>query len=160
MEFIDRYREIINELMDKSFPELKNIKIHLEIKKLENSSMWAKRTFLGKYIVIIDPLKYKNANYNQIEGALAHEFVHFVDYKMQNIFMFLLDKILYKFRGYKIKKERETDRKAIQRGFAKQLYSNRKFRIKKSTKKYIKNILIFYMSPNEIKSYAKSIGKW
>jgi hypothetical protein len=56
--------------------------------------------------------------------------------------------------------EKETDRKTIRRGFARQLYANRSFRFKTSSEEYKKRILRFYLNPEEIKKYAKSINKW
>jgi len=147
--------------VQKRFPELKNIKIHLEIRKLENASMWAKRTFFGKYLVIIDPIKYKDATNKQISGVLPHEFVHFVEYTKMSRFMYFYLGLWYKFsKKFKEKKEKETDRETIRRGFARDLYANRVFRIKTSPPEYKKNVLCFYLIPKEIKKYAMIIGKW
>ena len=123
--------------------------------------MQAKKTLFGKYKVIIDPQKYEFATDEQIRGCLPHELVHFVQFTKLNLFQRLYTSLKYRFfKSFKIKYEKETDRETIRKGFAKQLYANRQFRIKNSSPDYKLRVLRFYLIPEEIKKYAKSIGKW
>ncbi len=159
-KFENRCERLISKVRSK-FPELKNIKLNLEVKELKNSSMRAKKTIFGRYILIIDPIKYEYATDEQIAGCLPHEFVHFAQFTKLNFFKKLYLSLRYRFsKAFKTKYEKKTDRETIQRGFARQLYANRQFRIKNSSLDYKARVLRFYLTPEQIKAYAKKIGKW
>jgi len=152
-----RYKKIIDRVR-KDFPSLNNIKVKLKIQKLKIGSMRATRLY-GGYLMIIDPLKYKTAKDNEIAGGIAHELMHFEDYSKKNwieyFFSFLHYKLSKKFmRDSEIK----TDKLTIQRGYAKELYANRAYRIKRNP--LAEKGKTPYLFPEEIKSYAKKIGKW
>lgn len=163
MDQKERFQKIINYLIKKSFHKLKDNNIKLKVKKIKKGSMRADGYITKFFRITIDPL-YKNATNKQISGAIAHELVHFEDY----LDMCFIDSLLLflKYHFYKKfteKYEKATDKKVIQKGFAKELYANRAFRLKslsKESKNKNKKIARTYLVPDEIKSYAKRIGRW
>ena len=144
----------------KDYPILNNVKIHLKVKKLRKGSMWANRAFYLYYLIKINPEKYEGVSDKELEGGLAHELIHLEDAKKMNLLKFIVIYVRY-YLSKKFAKQWElnTDKKTIERGFAKSLYANRKFRFKRLSKKDRK-IMKNYFGPDKIKSYAKKIGKW
>ncbi|HUS50944.1 MAG TPA: hypothetical protein VMZ91_12325 [Candidatus Paceibacterota bacterium] len=157
---IKESQKIVDQLIKKSFPELRGKKIHIKLKKLKKGSMWANKVLYFYFLIKIDPRKYKGATNNEISGALAHELVHFVEFEEMGFFRYIVRyPFYYLSKKFAQKWELNTDRRTIKRGYARDLFANRKFRLKrlgKIDKKIIRN----YMTPEEIKSYAKRIGKW
>lgn len=144
----------------KDFPPLKDIKIHLKIKKLRKGSMRTNKVFYLYYLIIVDPNKYFGASDNEIIGALAHELIHLEQFKKMGFLEYIISFIKYKISKRFVRRvEIGTDKETVRRGYAKELYANRKFRLKKifhKDRKLIPN----YLFSERIKSYAKKIGKW
>ena len=144
----------------KNFPKLEKVKISLKITKLKNYSMWAIQIRKGGYKILIDYNRYNDAKPNEICGVLAHELIHFEDYGQRTKFCMILDRILYHFRIYRKLVERSVDKRVIGRGYGKELIANRKRMLEKASAKSLHYNRGVYMLPEEIKSYAKKIGKW
>jgi len=117
--------------------------------------MWAsKRPFY--YILIVDPIKYGDANDRQIIGALAHELMHFETYEKYGWKRYLLEYFGFLFsKRLMAKYERENDIDVIKRGYGKELLANRIYRFSKISKKEHQKIGKCYLMPPEIKQYIK-----
>lgn len=137
-----KHRKIINKLINDSFPKLKRGKIilvGLNFKKYRAGVAW----ILPYVRVIIVSKKTESLNDKKLTGVLVHELCHFEDpKKLRLVFYWLIPKIR------KII-EKETDELAVRKGYARELYESRK-----------DLSVSCYLSPEEIKKYAKSIGKW
>jgi hypothetical protein len=147
-------------VLQKDFPELKYRKIIIKIKPLQGGAMWAGGWFY-RGLIVIDPRKYETAKDNEIIGALVHEMIHIKDYYSWNFlrYLFYVARCSLFREGYK-DIELRTDRETIERGYAKELYNNRIYRLLKSDIIYRMKPSINYMSPKQIKIYAQKIGKW
>ena len=158
--FKEKYEKIVSKTVKRSFPELNDKKVFIKIKNLSGGSMFAGGWFF-RGVILVDIRKYKNANRREIEGALVHELVHIKEYYSWNFFKYFF----YIFRCSLLKMgypqiERKTDKETIRRGYAKQLYACRIFRLFKSHPPYRMKLSESYLTPKEIKKYAQSIGKW
>ena len=157
---IKNYQKIINEIIEKSFPELGG-KVNIKLSSLKVGSMLASKKFKG-FQIMIDVKKYSGASDAQLIGALAHELVHFENYS--GIFGWLrywVENFAFYFSKFLMAKfEKNTDEETIRRGYAKELYLSRVFRLKNISKKYAFQWAKCYLSPEEIKSYAQEIGRW
>jgi len=155
----ERCRKIL-ERIRKDYPILSKSKIKLRIKPLKIGSMFALKK-LFYYVLIVDPIKYKDASDKQITGALAHELMHFETYEKHGWTRYIVEWFAFHFsKKLMSKSERENDRNTIKKGYARELYVNRTYRLSKCPKSYLKKIGLCYLAPKEIKSYAKKIGKW
>jgi hypothetical protein len=114
----------------------------------------------GGYLIIIDDKKYLRAGKKEIAGAFAHELSHFCSYRNKSWAGYFLWYLHYHFsRKFRHKVEIEMDKQAIIRGFARELFANRSFIIKKYPLPKRKENRA-YLTPEEIKEYALSINKW
>ncbi|MHA1550173.1 MAG: hypothetical protein ACTSXV_01825, partial [Alphaproteobacteria bacterium] len=96
----------------------------------------------------------KKFNETELEGLVTHELAHFEIYQQRGWIKTLFFEIVYWISPNRRKKEEEqTDKLAIKRGYAKEIYAIAKKLNKKKIRKH-------YMSPKEIKSYAEWIKKW
>lgn len=154
------YKKIVDHLIKKSFPELKKINVRVIVEKLKRGSMRATRLY-GGYLIIIDPEKYEDAKDNEIIGAIAHELTHFEDYSKKSWIRYFFWFLHYKYsKSFMRDVEIKTDKLTIQRGYARELYSNRCYRASKSRIPLVEKGKRAYLTPEEIKLYAKEIGKW
>jgi len=154
-----RCLKIIQELR-KDYPMLDNAKIYLKIKKLRKGSLWANKAFYLYYLIKVDPEKYKGASDEELKGGLAHELIHLEDAKKMNLFEFIVFFLKYNLsKKFAQNLELLTDKGVIERGYARELYANRKFRFKNLSEKD-KKIMKNYFDPEGVKKYAQSMGKW
>jgi len=154
----DKYSKLINELIEKSFQSLKSKTVI--VKELKNSRFTAKiEPFRRNITVRISSRMNKYSPYFN-KGVLAHELSHMVDWCSMGWFNFnFLRDLKLCFKKYLREEEIRADKIAIQRGYAKNIANQRKMRFKSNNPKDAK-LRKIYWSYNEIKSYAKSIGKW
>ncbi len=148
------FENICQALLSKSrlkFPFLEDVRINLIIKPLKVGSMWAsKRPF--HYVLIIDSHKYKGATNRQINGAIAHELMHFETYERYGWAKYILDNFAFYFsKKLMTRFERDNDKKTICKGFGRDLFENRSFRLSKISKSERAKISSCYLTPNEIK---------
>ena len=162
-KYTKRYQKIVNKVIKESFPELKDKNVLLKVKRLRKGSMktqilWS---LLGKYKLVIDPYKYPDAKENELVGNIAHELVHLSNFAKNSWFRNLTIYFKYKLSKKFLKElEANTDKITVKKGYAKKLLAGRVYRLKKADTKHLKGLRGFYLSPKEIKSYAKKIGKW
>ena len=143
----------------KKYPVLRDTKIHLHVWRQPIGSMMAERLF--GYHIFVDYRKYKYASNTVLIGGLAHELAHLEYFKTRAFLKNLFDTMRYICsRKFKRRVEIKTDKTTIEKGYGKELAVNTEFRLKTASERDINYKKRFYMMPDEIKSYAKKIGKW
>ena len=163
MNYTKKYRKIVNDLIKKSFPKLKNEDVQIyEIPKW--IVWWVNGFVFNRYIFVTSRLREFNIK-AQI-GFFAHELCHVEDSQNRPFFLeffyFMKGNLKWLFFAFSSqKRERKTDLKTIKKGYAKGLYQFEVLREKKFSKKKLSNLLARgYLASRQIKSYAKKIGKW
>lgn len=154
-----KYERIIDGLIRQSFPELEEKRIILLgfiLYKEYAAQVWD----LGFVkIVFLNLEKIKNYSETQFVGLFAHELCHLYRFSKKNLWQ----KIRFVFsvsfsKDLRRHDEVETDKCAARKGYARQLYVNRKASwSKRPANDPLKKI---YLSPKQIKAYAMKIGKW
>jgi len=156
--FIGKYYKIISLLIKKSFPNLRDKKIKVYEKKSLKFSADTKKS-PWKLRIRTNPLLRKYSD-KLLIGVFSHELCHLEAFVEQSWFEYYFLRDFKKLSDKFIKKEEEeTDKKVIRKGYGYELYLQRRYRWNTKDKK-IKKLKKFYISPNKIKVYAKSIGKW
>jgi len=160
---IKESQKIVDQLIKKSFPELrdKNIKV-FEIPKW---IVWWVGGFVFKRFVIITK-NVTNLDKESLKGLFAHELCHVEDSikrtYIQETIQAIRESLSWLFNTlYSKNIERKTDLRTIKKGYAKELFKYSSEREKRKPKKTL--IALYnrgYLSPKQIKSYAKKIGKW
>ncbi len=145
---------MVRNIVKKSFPILRNKKISIYPLKSKNYSGGA-YWFLPFWRALFINRK-RNFNEKELIGLIVHELCHFESYQKRGWVKSILFGILYWISPrFRKKEELETENLAVRKGYARETYlaNLRLERIKKKISKY-------YSTSQEIKSYAKSIGKW
>jgi hypothetical protein len=152
----EKYLIITENLINQSFPLLKGKKIHLFVFRLR---FYAMSLWLPPFIrFIVMSTRTSQFNENVITGILAHELCHQERYFRLGASKYLLFGLRFIFsRKEQALEEKATDRMTIDKGYGKQLYELSE--IQYFDKKH-ERINELYMSLEEIKEYAESIGKW
>lgn len=151
-----RYEKIINELINSSFPILKNKKIKIKRSWFSNfSASVSKELFFG-VIIWINP-KYDVYDDFELKGLLAHELSHLEDweiwgrgYKLKN------DWKCFFSSKYKEEYEKKTDIKVILKGYKDELRAQRLKREGRKDKNFEK-LKRFYLSVGDIDKIAESL---
>lgn len=157
IDYKEKYQKIINKLIGKNFPELEGKKIHIfENKKVHATAAVTKFPFFLKLTVNYRVRKYSK---KLLMGIFAHELCHFEQWERHPWDYYFLQGFRVTFKKLNIKMEKETDKRAIKKGYARELYSQRLSRYRSKSISFDK-LKDLYLSPREIKAYAKEIGKW
>ncbi len=150
-KYVKKYQKIVDELVKKGFPELKGKKIKI----IEYNFT---KTY-GGFIPIINLFgihkRSRNLSRGELDALLVHELCHMKDFDNMNFFKTFLWGILSNIPAFPRKKlESRVDKIVVRKGYARQrvVLANKKLDAEKHSKNY--------MSVEEIKSYAKKIGKW
>ena len=156
-------KKIVKELVDKSFLELKGRNLYFFYfsgKKYSGGAWWAL-----PFLRIIFINKKRKFSKKQLIGVFVHELCHLEIFQkrgwLRTSFLGIFYWIFPRFRK---QEEDKTEKLAIKKGYARDLYelrqeSERKFNKLKREKLSRKSFEI-YLTSKEIKSYAKKIGKW
>ena len=157
-QYENRYSKIVNELIMKSFPELKNFKIILFESNAKRFEKHSADIFYGFFFAVIRvSKKVRKFPRKALVGLFAHELSHFTIFHNRRPFQKFLAGFNYlTSKKHHKKEERDTDRFAIKRGYWKELYFTR---VKKK-EVYGFSLDDNYLNPKEIKSYVKKIRKW
>jgi hypothetical protein len=152
----EKYIRIAGNLINDSFPLLKEKKIHLFVFRFR---FYAMSVWIPGFIRFILMSSRTNAfNENVITGILAHELCHQERYLKLGVFKYIRFALGY-LTSIKLQaiEEKATDKLTIEKGYGRQLHelSEVQFLDKKHER-----INEFYMSLDDIKSYSESIGKW
>ncbi|MBU1051051.1 MAG: hypothetical protein KJ718_00655 [Nanoarchaeota archaeon] len=144
-------KETVSELKQ-SFPLIKSKKIQIKFfssDKYSGGAFW----FLPFWRVLFVN---RDRKFNKKEwvGLIAHELAHFeIDQRRGWAKTFFVGILYWIFPDVRKKEEVQTDKMAIKKGYAREVYAlAKKLKNKKIRKHYLK--------PEEIKSYAKKVGKW
>lgn len=156
-KYIKKYKKIVGELVDKSFPSLKNKKIFVFefwLGKFSGGVFWPLPNIR---IIVVDP-RVRKDNKDYVTALFAHELSHLDIFEKRSWIRFFYLYIKY-WLSPKFRKETEykVDKQAIRKGYAEQSYKRRKKHWKLGVKHKLDR---YYMSPEEIRSYAKSIKRW
>ncbi len=152
----EKYKLIAAKLINDSFPLLRDKKIHIFVYRFRfyGMSVWIP-PFI-RFIVI--STRAEGFNDNVLTGILAHELCHQERYAILGIRKYLLFAIRFLIsRKAQVEEETATDRLTIEKGYGRQLYELTEI------SNYYRNhdkIIELYMSPEDIKSYSESLGKW
>ena len=121
---------------------------------MKKYSMYAKRPFSTYYLLINKNLRNEPGKY--LAGYLAHELCHFEEYRKMNLFQYSIHCIRTMFRKYRMKIERNTDIKTIQKGYGKELLFARKEDEKELGKKRFEQATKDYLKIKEIELLVKN----
>lgn len=149
------YDKLINQLVTKSFPILKNKKIKVyESNELKHSAEAFK--FLSFLRIKTNP-RLRDYNKTHLIGIFSHELSHLEKWEKEKFDYYFIRGFRLIFKKYIKKDEKETDINAIMKGYSRELYSQRKsiWNSKKA-----KELRWKYLSPNEIKKISQELRKW
>ncbi len=156
-EVLKHTQTIVNEIIEKSYPELKTAKI--EIKTFESESNYFKSQFSVsrfltfrkiKYVIFVNPQVFRqNAPEDGIRAILAHELAHVSYFKRKNRIQ-LLGLAALADKGFTAKFERRADLEAMARGYGEGLKSYREWLYQNISPKAVEAKKLDYFSPAEI----------
>jgi hypothetical protein len=157
-----RYKKLIDEIVRKSFPELKEYNIiPIEVSKFFPFGSFAQRGF-GKFFIIMNKYHYRELNNDALRGNFAHELCHIVlDHRhysgIGDLFHNFRKFLSFAFNTrFSRDIERKVDRETVKRGYAKYLLASHKaWEIFLSPKNITNLHSRGYLTPKEIKSYGK-----
>lgn len=154
---IQKTQKIVNEVIEKSFPELKSKKI--EVKTFQSESDYFQSRFsFGKmltfqkmrYIIFVNPKVFeKNAPESGIRSIIAHEIAHVLYYSKRNR-VELLGLIKLSSKDFTQKFERGADLEAIARGYGGGIKDYRQWLYQNIPQKNLEEKKRNYFSPEEI----------
>jgi hypothetical protein len=152
----EKYINIVRDLIDKSYPEIKERKIHLVIIRFRYYafSIWIPPALR----IIAVSRRAAKLNDKALKGLLAHELSHQERYLRMGLYRYLIFIMKYIFlRESREKEEKSTDMLTIEKGYAKELYELSEITVRDESHKCIQGN---YLTPVQIKAYAESKGKW
>jgi len=159
---MNKYKKVVKELIDKSFPRLK--KRFVFVVSFPYQINWANAmvVYFGFMVwIVVFPVTKKYSS-GEIKALLAHELSHYeivVNMKFFELFKFGFKWVFTK--KWKVWFETAADKYAIEKGYARGLFSRVVKIEKEKTKEYLKlRQGRGYLSSKQIKTYAKKIGKW
>jgi len=158
-QYKEKYQKIVNELVKKSFPELKNRKISIvEFPRFFAPHSFAERG-INNYYIFINKNR-RAATKSQLKAILAHELCHIVLYHKPRSFLADILHNFIKFSSFAFntefsrKIETIVDKEVIKRGYGKELLIRAKEWASIFSKNELKEIYSKgYLSPKEIKKY-------
>ena len=156
-----KYKKIVDELIEKSFPKLKGKIIFVDFIFYKN---FAAQVFSFGFfkIICLNYDKMKSFSKKELIALFCHELSHFEVFSRKTFFEKIIFILFVLFsRKMRFNNERETDMLAIKKGYGKELFLFASGRNKRYSKEKLTKIYnLGYLTPEEIKSYAKKIGKW
>jgi hypothetical protein len=173
-DVIQRTQKIINEVIEKSYPELKNRQIEVKTFQSESDYFQARFSFSKyltfqkmRYIVLVNPKVFeKNAPPDGIRSILAHELAHVLYYSKRNRFE-LLGLIKLSAGSFTQRFERGADLEAMARSYGEGLIEYRKWLYQNIPPKNMEEKKRNYFSPEEIqlmleilKQNPNAVEKW
>lgn len=154
---IQKTQKIVNEVIERSFPELKSKKI--EVKTFQSESDYFQSRFsFGKmltfqkmrYIIFVNPKVFeKNAPESGIRSIIAHEIAHVLYYSKRNR-VELLGLIKLSSKDFTQKFERGADLEVIARGYGGGIKDYRQWLYQNIPQKNLEEKKRNYFSPEEI----------
>jgi hypothetical protein len=167
---IEKTQKIVAEIVEKSYPELKDKRI--EIKSFASKSDYFQSRFtFGRfltfrrmnYIIYVNPKVYElNAPENGVRAILAHEIGHILYYSRKNRVQ-LLGLVNLSTKDFTQKFERRTDLEAIKRGYGEGLIAYRTWLYENIPLKSVDAKKRNYFTPEEVSAIMKrpeKIAAW
>jgi len=151
-----RIRKIADRIIAESFPGLQGKRIIMLVFRFRfyALSLWIPPGL--RFIVV--STRTRNLSDEAITGLIAHELCHQERYCEMGIRNYLKFLVGYVFSNKtRRNEEHETDRRTIEKGYARELYELTL--VSRKDKKH-KKIIDNYLSPEEIKNYALQTGRW
>ncbi len=150
------YKRIMYTLIDKSFPLLKNRKIFVLVTWFR---FYAFSAWIPPFLrVIVLSKRVRHLKESEITGLIAHELCHQERYIQMGVMRYLGFVIRFlASRDERTAEEKATDRLTIQKGYGRELYE---LSMKSQRDSKHKRINKYYLSPDEIRSFSESLGKW
>jgi hypothetical protein len=160
-------RQYVSEIVERSFPELKNKKIEIKTFSSESDYFQSRFKFCRfltfrelRYVVFVNPKVYeRNAPENGIRAILAHEISHIAYYASKNRLQ-LLGLVALVGDNFTRKFERRTDLEAISRGYGLGLIAYRNWLYENIPAKNLKAKKRNYLTPEEIEIELKKLKKF
>jgi hypothetical protein len=157
-------RQYASEIIEKSFPELKNKKIEIKTFSSDSDYFQSRFTFgrfltfrALRYVIFVNPSVYeRNAPEKGIRAILAHELSHIAYYVRKNRLQ-LLGLVSLVSDNFTRKFERRTDLEAISRGYGPGLISYRNWLYENIPPKNVKIKKRNYLTPEEIEVELKKL---
>ena len=151
-----KYQKIVDNLIKKSFSELKGKRIYVSEASDKVSEKCSAVNYYFIWVSFIKvSQKLRKYSDSELKGIFAHELGHSLRFGECSFFGKLWKGFRYMTsRKARTVEENACDKIAVERGYGRGLSSAKVKRMKKG--KYAK----CYMSPEEIKDYAKRVGKW
>ena len=157
MNCISKYQGIANELVRKSFSELRHHKIWVyesHSKRFDKYAL-ADTIYMIFFSIIRIGTILREFPEKSIRGIIAHELCHVEIFKKRRFFDKLFSGLKYNLsKKAQISEEHKTEKLAIRKGYARELYQAKKVR------EGLRGPSPYHLSSKEIKTYAKEIGKW
>jgi hypothetical protein len=161
---VSKTQKMANEIVDKSFPELKDKVIDVKTFSSKSDYFQSRFTFVRfltfrelKYVIYVNPKVYeRNAPENGIRSILAHEICHIAYYVRKNRFQ-LFGLVALVRENFTRKFERRTDLDAISRGYGTGLIEYRKWLYENIPSKTVAAKKRNYLTPEEIESELEKL---
>jgi hypothetical protein len=112
---------VLRRVVVRSFPELRRLRIGIACEELDPGTLLQYYVVDGRWRIAVSP-EMRRAPARVLEGGIAHELAHIV--RDCRLGPFQRDLAFDRFaasRTYRIKEERATDRRAVERGYGPQL---------------------------------------
>jgi hypothetical protein len=152
----DRVRLTGQRLIDESFPVMQGKKIHFIVLRFRFFALSVWIPLFIRFIVI--SRRTRNFTDEVLTGILAHELCHQERYYQMGIWGYLKLVARYSLSNKaRTDEERATDTLTIEKGYGRNLYELTLISHKDNNHR---TILDNYLTPEEIKTYSRSIGKW
>ena len=151
-KYVKKYKKIVDGLVEKSFPGLKGKKIKIFEFGITNLyGLFIPMNFIGLH------KKCRSFSNKIIKGILVHELCHAeFSNKVKFLKRFLILMGYWFFPRLRMREEIKTDKLSIKKGYGKELFElARKIELDLDRKD-----VRYGLSSEQIKSYAKKIGKW
>lgn len=162
---IEKTQILLDEIVEKSYPELKETKIKVKTFKSQKNYFKARFTFSRfltfrkmQTIVFVNPLVFeRNAPAEGIRAILAHELAHALYYKEKNRLK-LLGLVNLIDNGFEAKFERNADLVAVYRGYGECLIIYRNWLYQNVPADDLKVKKRNYFTPDELKILTPAVA--
>ena len=158
MDYTERYKRIVDELIRESFSNLKDSKIIILDFVIFKKFTAHVLDFSFLKLIFINPKKITKLSSGELVGLFAHELSHFERYKKRKFFekiSFIVGVIFSK--KIRFEEERSTDILTIKKGYGKQLLKCTIKREKRYECKLDEIYSLGYLSPKQIKQEMKKL---
>ena len=118
---------ILRQLIRRSFPELRRLRLAIGFEDLEPGTCLEYYTLNGRFGIAVSPLL-REAPLNALMGGIAHELAHIArDHRLGPLQRDWAFERFASSPAYRIREERATDRRAVERGYGPHLIALARF---------------------------------